>query len=424
MKKCTKSSRRRQPRKKRSQRKRKSPVQGVLHFREQVREALMCAIQGAVVSTAEQLVQDEVTELVGAPWSRKGDSPLRRGGRTKTRVFLDGEPVHIDRPRVRDQVSGTEVPLETVGALTSRDAFDGDVKRLLVRGVTTREYDGALTSLSDGLGLKKSAVSSAFKRASQKDLDALNGRPLGESTFVAVYIDGVGFADHTCIVALGVRTDGTKQILGLREGATENATVVTDLLEELVERGLQLCPRALFVLDGSKALRRGVENVFGAQAVVQRCVIHKERNVLSYLPPEHQAEARRRVRAAWGMQSYEDARSALRKVHAWLTKLSESAAASLEEGFEETLTVHHLGVPDTLRRTFLTTNPIESIFDKVKTHSRRVKRWSGASMVMRWAASGLVLVEAKFRRVKGHADIPQLIEALKSSSLHSNKKSA
>ena len=399
-------------------------MQGVLQFREQEREALMCAIQGAVVSTAEQLVQDEVTELVGAPWSRKGESPLRRGGRTKTRVFLDGEPVHIDRPRVRDRDEGCEVPLQTVGALTSRDALDDDVKRLLVRGISTRNYDAALTSLSDGLGLKKSAVSSAFQRASKKDLDALNGRPLGESTFVAVYIDGVGFADHTCIVAMGVTTDGQKRILGLREGATENAAVVTDLLEELVERGLQLCQRTLFVLDGSKALRRGVENVFGGQARVQRCILHKERNVLSYLPLERQADARRRLRAAWGMQSYEDARRALRNVLAWLKKLSESAAASLEEGFEETLTVHRLGVTGTLRRTLVTTNPIESAFDTVKRHARRVKRWSGAAMVMRWAATGLVQAEQQFRRVKGHAAIPQLIEALSSSSLNSNKKSA
>lgn len=424
MKKSTKSSRRRQPRKRRSERKPKSPVQGVLHFREQVREALLGAIQGAVVNMAEQLVQDEVTELVGAPWSRKGESPLRRGGRTKTRIFLDGEPVHIDRPRVRDRDEGCEVPLTTVGALTSRDALDADVKRLLVRGISTRNYDAALTSLSDGLGLQKSAVSSAFQRASQKDLDALNGRSLGEWTFVAVYIDGIGFADHTCIVAMGVTTDGRKRILGLREGATENAAVVGDLLEELVERGLQLCPRALFVLDGSKALRRGVENVYGSQALVQRCVLHKERNVLSYLPFERHADARRRLRAAWGMQSYEDARSALRNVLAWLNKLSESAASSLEEGFAETLTVHRLGITGSLRRTLVTTNPIESAFDTVKRHSRRVKRWNGASMVMRWAATGLVRAENQFRRVKGHAAIPQLMETLNSSSLNSNKKSA
>lgn len=424
MKKSTKSIPRRQQRRRRSERSSPRPVQGVLHFREQVREALMCAIQGAVVSTAEQLVEDEVTELVGAPWSRKGDSPLRRGGPTKTRVFLDGEPVHIDRPRVRDQDEGREFPLKTVAALTSRDALDADVKRLLVRGISTRNYDAALTSLSDGLGLKKSAVSSAFQRASRKDLDALNGRPLGEWTFVTVYIDGVGFADHTCIVALGVTTDGQKRILGLREGATENAAVVADLLEELVERGLQLCPRTLFVLDGSKALRRAVENVFGERALVQRCVLHKERNVLAYLPLERHAEARRRLRAAWSMHRFEDARSALRNVLAWLKKLNESAAASLEEGFEDTLTVHRLGVSGALRRTLATTNPIESAFDTVKQHARRVKRWNGSPMVMRWAASGLVRAEEQFRRVKGHRELPQLIEALSSTSLNSNKKSA
>ena len=425
MKKSTKSSRRRQPRRRRSERKpKRSPVQGVLHFREQIREALLGAMQGAIVRTAEQIVRDEVSELVGAPWSRKGDSPLRRAGSTKTRMFLDGEPVHIDRPRVRDQEQGCEFPLQTVQSLTSRNALDEDVKRLLVRGISTRNYDAALTSLSDGLGLKKSAVSSAFQRASQKDLDALNSRPLDEWSFVAVYIDGVGFADHTCIVALGVTNDGQKRILGLREGATENATVVGDLLEELVERGLSLCGRALFVLDGSKALRRAVEGVFGQKALIQRCILHKERNVLSYLPIERHSDARRRLRAAWGMSSYGDARSALRNVLQWLKKLSESAAASLEEGFEETLTVHRLGVTGTLRRTLVTTNPIESAFDTVKRHARRVKRWNGASMVMRWAATGLVRAEEQFRRVKGHRDIPQLIEVLNSMSLNSNKKSA
>jgi putative transposase len=424
VKKSTKSARRHQPRKRRSQRKSKSPVQGLLHFRGQVREALLCAIQGAVVSTAEQLVEDEVTELVGAPWSRKGESPLRRGGRTKTRAFLDGEPVHIIRPRVRDQVEGCEVPLKTVAALTDRDALDGDVMRHLVHGISTRKYDAALTSLSDGLGLKKSAVSSAFQRASQKDLDALNGRALAGSTYVAVYIDGVGFANHTCVVAMGITIDGQKRILGLREGATENAVLVGDLLDELVERGLEICPRTLFVLDGSKALRRGVENVFGKRAVVQRCIIHKERNVLSYLPPELHADARRRLRAAWGMQGHDDALKALRTVLAWLKKLNESAAASLKEGFEETLTVHRLGVTGTLRRTLVTTNPIESAFDTVKRHAHRVKRWNGASMVMRWAGTGLVVAEQQFRRVKGHAALPQLIEALANSSLNSTKKTA
>ena len=422
MKKSTKSSRRRQPRKKRSERQSaKSPVQGVLHFREMIREVLMGEIRSAVTKTAEQLVQDEVQGLVGAPWSRKGESPLRRGGRCQTRVFLEGEPVHIERHRVRDKEQGSEYPLETVQALSSRDALDGDVMRLMAAGVSTRNYDPALNRITDGLGLKKSAVSSAFQRASQKDLNALNGRPLGEWTFVTVFIDGTSFAEHTCIVALGITQDGTKKILGIREGATENSVLVGDLLADLLERGLQLTSRALFVLDGSKALAKAVHDVFGSQAAVQRCVLHKIRNVLSYLPPKWQAEARRRLNAAWNMTHYEDARDALVKVLEWLAKLNESAAASLREGFEDTLMVHRLGVTGTLRKTLITTNPIESSFDIVVGFARRVKRWNGSSMVMRWVGSGLVRAERQFRRVKGYKAIPELITALESESLNDIK---
>ncbi len=422
MKKSTKSSRRRQPRTKRSERRSpRSPVQGVLHFRELIREALVGEIRSAVTKTAEQLVADEVHELVGAPWSRKGESPLRRGGSCKTRIFLEGEPAHIERTRVRDGSANAEHPLQTVQALTSRDALDEDVMRLMAAGVSTRNYDPALTGIADGLGLQKSAVSSAFQRASQKDLDALNGRSLSEWTFVSVFIDGISFADHTCVVALGVTQNGEKKILGVREGATENSTLVGDLLANLGERGLELTRRALFVLDGSKALSKAVRDAFGKQALVQRCVLHKTRNVLSYLPPKWQTEARRRLRAAWNMTSYDDARDALVKVLEWLASINESAAASLREGFEDTLTVHRLGVTGILRKTLITTNPIESAFDIVSQHARRVKRWNGASMVLRWVGTGLVRAENQFRRVKGYRALPALVATLESESLNDVK---
>ena len=334
----------------------------------------MAEIRGAVAATARQLVEDEVLSLVGEPWSRKGDSPLRRNGSTTSSIYLDGQPCLLPRGRVRDRKLGTEVPLQTVLALGSRDALDVDVKRLLVRGVSTRNYDEALGRLSEGLGLKRSAVSAAFVRASRKDLDELNGRSLGEWTFVAVFIDGAAFAEHAAVVALGITTSGEKRVLGVREGATENAELVRDLLANLLERGLTLTSRALFVIDGSKALCRAIRDSFGERVLVQRCVLHKLRNVLSYLPPQWQDEVRRRLRAAWAMNSHDEARAALTKTLRWLKKINESAAASLAEGLEETLTVHRLGVVSTLRRTLLTTNPIESAFDLVRTHARRVKR--------------------------------------------------
>ncbi len=418
MKKSTTEKVERQPRKPRSQRRVKRGLPGeVLPIRQMIREALLAEISAAATKTAVQLVEDEVERLLGKPWSPKGDNQLRRGGSCKGRVFLNGEPTNIKRPRVRDTETGTEYPLETIQALSSREAFDEEVMQLMALGVSTRKYDKALSKIADGLGLQKSGVSSAFKRASQKDLDALNGRSLSDWTFVSVFIDGKGFAGHTCVVAMGITLEGGKHILGVREGASENAEIVTDLLNDLRERGLKTSEKALFVLDGSKALAKGVSNIFGERGVIQRCILHKERNVLSYLPKQWQAQARRRMRAAWAMTEYDDAKGALTKVLEWLQGLNESAAASLREGFEQTLTVHKLGVTGTLRKTLQTTNPIESAFDTVGRFSGRVKRWNGAKMVMRWVGSGLIQAEKQFRRVKGYKAIPALVSALTSDPL-------
>lgn len=427
MKKSKRSTSQGQPRRGRSRRKKcstESPRLAVRTFREQLRESLLEQIRGSVAATARQLVEDEVQALVGEPWSRKGDSPLRRGGSAETRIFLGGEPVILQRTRVRDQDANTEHPLETVDALRSRDALDEEVKKLLIRGVSTRDYEGALTNLSEGLGLKRTAVSSAFRRASQKDLDAINGRSLEDWFFVAIFIDGLTFKDHTCVAALGVTLDGKKRILGVREGATENAALVNDLLANLDERGLKLTSRTLVIIDGAKALRSAVRKAFGTQAVVQRCVHHKYRNVISYLPKKWQAEAKRRLRAAWAMTTYKEAKEEIMKVHAWLKGLNESAAASLSEGMEETLTIHRLGITGSLRRTLNSTNPIESVFDTVTKHARRVKRWSGSSMVMRWVGSGLACAEAQFRRVRGYRAIPKLVAALENLTLTDAKEVA
>jgi putative transposase len=418
MSKRTTSKSTRQPRTPRATRKATSGVEGrILNFRKEIRTVFEAEVRSAVSALAHQLVEDEVAALVGPPWSRKGDSPLRLNGKTSTTIFLDGEPHELRRRRVRDQVTGTEHTLETLDALRDRDALDEEVKVRMVRGITTRNYEGTLTCLSDGLGLKKSAVSSAFQRASQKDLDDLNGRSLSEWNFAAIFIDGTGFADHTCVIAMGVTTEGDKRILGVVEGATENAQMVGDLLENLADRGLQTTGRVLFVIDGAKALRKAIKNNFGKRALIQRCQIHKRRNIESYLPPGRQAEARRRLNAAWGLTDAEEALQALRQTHAWLQKISVSAAASLEEALEDTITVHRLGVTGALRKTLQTTNPIESANDIIKTNARRVKRWNGSAMVLRWVGTGLVRAEAQFRRVRGHKEMQILVAALEDQHL-------
>ena len=214
-------------------------------------------------------------------------------------------------------------------------------------------------------------MSSAFKRAAQKDLDAMNGRSLAEWTFAAIYIDGTNFADHTCIIAMGLTSDGTKRILGVVEGATENAELVRDLLENLRERGLRTTRRALFVIDGAKALRKAICDVFGKRALIQRCQLHKRRNIESYLPPSRQVEVRRRLNAAWNMSRYDDALEELRRVHTWLKAINQAAAASLAEALEETLTVHRLGVTGSLPQNARHYEP-----DRVRERHRQIKRTS------------------------------------------------
>jgi len=306
----------RHPRRRRSHRQASAPASNSLALAAQatVRDALLCAIQGAVGAMAQELVRAELEKLVGTPWSRKPGTNLRRGGNAPSRIFLGGEPHEFERPRVRDVKLGREVQLETMLAFGARDALDDDVKRLLVRGISTRQYDPALDRLADGLGLQRSAVSAAFQRASAKDLDALNGRSLQDTSFVSVFIDGVHFAGVVVLVAMGITTSGEKRILGLREGATENAEVVKDLLADISARGMTLAGRALFVIDGAKALRKAVTDTFGDRALIQRCQIHKARNVAAYLPKAWHAELNRRLRAAWSMSDYSEARAALKAV--------------------------------------------------------------------------------------------------------------
>ncbi len=229
---------------------------------------------------------------------------------------------------------------------------------------------------------------------------------------MALLIDGIEFAGQVLVVALGVAADGTKHVLGLWQGATENATVVKALLEDLVARGLDLDRRYLVVIDGSKALRAGIERVFGDRAEVQRCQFHKVENVVGHLPEGCRADWRQRMRNAYAITDYAAAKAALEKLWRQLCEINPSAARSLEEGMEETLTVHRLGVGSLLRRTLSTTNAIESCLSTVRHVTRNVKRWQGGDHVARWTAAGLLEAEKKFRRVKGYRELPELARKL------------
>ena len=315
------------------------------------------------------------------------------------------------RPRVRTR-AGEEVELENYHRLQQDGKMQRAVAERMVCGLSTRKYRRAVQSVLEGYGIRKSSVSRHFVRATATPWRALLERRLEELRLVALLIDGIEFAGQTWIVALGVEEGGGKQVLGLWQGATENATVCTALLEDLVARGLDPEQRYLFVLDGSKALRAAVEKVFGSRAEVQRCQIHKRRNVNDPLPQHCRADYDRQLRNAYAMTRYPDAKQALQRLWRQLCDVNPSAARSLEEGMEETLTLHRLGVGPLLRRSLATTNLIESCWSTVRSVARNVKRWQGGNHGARWTAAGLLEAENKFRKVRGYRELKELAEKL------------
>jgi transposase-like protein len=361
---------------------------------------------------ALRFLEEEVNQLCGPRYQRWPDRERTRHGHQRGVVTLAGQKVPITKPRVRTMAGQDEVELATYTALQRDDAMPEAALRRLVRGVSCRDYEEVIERAAEGFGIGKSSVSRAFVRASAAEVERLTQRRFDGTRFLAVFIDGVDYAGETMVVALGVTEQGDKRILGLRQGATENAAVCTSLLEELRERGLGTDQPTLFVLDGAKALSKAVKDVWGKQAVIQRCQQHKLRNVEAHVPEERWAEVKRRLDEAYRQTSYTQARAQLQATVKLLERISPDAAASLREGWEETLTVVRLGVAEPLRRTLATTNPIESALSIVERVTTRVKRWREGDMRQRWCAAGLLRAESKFRRVKGHRHLGELKKAL------------
>jgi putative transposase len=283
--------------------------------------------------------------------------------------------------------------------------------------LSTRNYRRAVESVVEGYGIEKSSVSRRFVAASSNQLRLLCERRLEDLNLVVLMIDGIHFGGQVLVVALGIAEGGEKHVLGVWQGATENTTVVKGLLEDLIDRGLDLGRRYLVVIDGSKALRAGVERVFGDGVEVQRCQIHKRRNVKEYLPENCQKDYDRRMRNAYAMNNYAEAKEALQKIFRQLERINPSAARSLEEGLEETLTVHRLGIGGVLRRKLATTNPVESCLSTVQRVARNVKRWREGNQPLRWTATGLLEAEKHFRRIKGYQEMLLLNERLNPSRI-------
>ncbi|HEY8670082.1 MAG TPA: transposase, partial [Terriglobales bacterium] len=281
-------------------------------------------------------------------------------------------------------------------------------------GLTTRKYGEAVRQFTEAYGLEKSAVSEHYIEASRAKLKELMERRLNRMKFCALLIDATPFEGQQMVAALGIGCDGTKTILGIRQGATENATVVGELLGDLMNRGLDFSEPRLYVLDGGKALHSAVKKYAGEAAPIQRCQVHKRRNVVDHLSDDDKPIVAKKRNAIYAMQDYAAAKTALDGLHHELMHLNPSAARSLGEGMEETLTVHKLYVPEQLRKSLASTNLIESAFSIVETVCRNVKRWHGGDQRERWVGSGLLVAERQFRRVTGHKQIPVLLRALES----------
>jgi len=365
-------------------------------------------------------LEEEIQQRCGS----HGQQRAYRHGQQPGYIVYAGRKVSIPKPRVRAK-GGKELMLKSYQAFQQDGRMQRAVARQLTHQVSTRNYAAAIDDCLEGYGIDKSSVSRQWKAATAAELQKLVQRPV-PAELVALLIDGQYFRKECLVVALGVDKTGQKHILGLWHGATENSTLVRELLADLRERGLNTEATILMVLDGAKALYKGVREVFGERALIQRCRVHKLRNVLEHLPLEKRQLAAWRLRGAWAKATPEEALRELRACVKWLDTISPNAARSLEEGMEETLTVTRLSLHESLVRTFSSTNLIESCFARTESWTGRVKRWRNAKMVMRWGAAALLFAEKGFRRVRGYDHMNQLLEALRSnqSELASMKKAA
>lgn len=380
-----------------------------------IKEGLLAMCVGVGLQVMQQMMQEEVDQVVGTKGKHNPGREAVRHGCEKRSVVLGGRKAVVDRPRVRTQ-DGQEVRLKTYEAFRDARLLTEAAMERMMHGLSSRQYRYGLEPVGEDVGqlsTSKSTISRRFVEATRKALGELMARPLDGIRLAALFIDGVVVARHTAVAAMGLDLDGHKHILGLWEGATENAAVCKSLLSDLVGRGLQVDQPFLVVIDGSKALAAAVRDVLGRCAVVQRCQVHKARNVLEHLPEDARSWVKRRLDRAYNEADYAAALSALEALASALEKRYPGAAASLREGLEETLTVLRLGVPQLLARSLRSTNAMESAFDAVRTVARNVKRWRNGEQVLRWAAAGLLEAQSRFHRIAGYREIALLVAALR-----------
>jgi len=367
------------------------------------------------VTVLGAMLEEERAKLCGPRYAHQPGRRATRSGHTDGELALGGRKIQVRRPRVRS-VDGDEVALETWQQFASADPLTPRAVEQMVLGVSTRKYVRSIEPAPAGLktrGTSKSAVSRRFVASTREKLGELMGRDLGAIALCAIMIDGIHVGEHLVLVALGIDAKGDKHTLGLYEGATENTTSCIGLLSDLEARGVRTDRAMLFVIDGSKALAKAIRTKFGARAHIQRCQVHKKRNVEDLLPQSLRRNAGRTISAAYHSGNATRAKRMLEGLARQLERKHPSAAASLREGLDETLTVMRFELPEHLARTLSTTNPIEFLNGRIRKTTHNVAKWNGGEMVLRWLAVALVEASKTFRKLRGHAGMPKLVAALR-----------
>ena len=386
------------------------------------REGLLALSVGVGLGVVHELMELEVDEVVGPKGKHNPDRMAKRHGHEDGSMTLGGRRVAVRRPRVRTADDERELPVRSYEYFADRDPLTRAVMDRMLAGVSTRKFAGVGEPVGEEVersssATSKTSVSEMFVERTATALGELMSRRLDDVRLAVMMLDGLEIAERTHVVALGITTDGVKLPLGLWEGSTENATLARTLLADLVERGLDPEQAILFVIDGGKALRPAIKDVFGGHALVHRCHRHKERNVCDLLPERDRDQVRARMRAAWALTDPGLAEQRLELLASELDRTWPDAAGSLREGMADTLTLMRLGIEGQLAKTLCSTNPCESMIEIVRYTQRNVKRWRDGDMRKRWTAAGMLVAEQQFRRIIGYRNLATLVIAVERHAL-------
>jgi len=396
---------------------------------EELHNSLLEKVLSLGIESYIEIIENEITEICGERYKHISGREFTRWSSKETPVILGGQKIPISHSRVRNIKNRKETEIESIKCYKDKELLSNRQMEQMIIGVSTRKYKRSLETVIAGMepySNSKSTVSRNFIAKTQEKLEAWRNEPIKES-YPFLMIDGIVYAKTTVLVALGIDEKGNKKALGAWEGSTENSRVCIDMLHSLVDRGFDLSACKLAVIDGGKALRKALDEVFGKDILIQRCQVHKKRNVADYLPKEKRETVKRAISEAYNAKNYDSAKKSLQNTINWLDKDYPSAARSLREGLEETLTLHKLNAHRQIRKSLSTTNPIESLNSGIRNITRRVKRWNNSNMVIRWVCTGIVESEKNFRKINGHDHIDSLlinIESIGKKVLEENRDAA